>query len=143
MKPKFEFLTPPYFCDIGIFDKVAVNLTILNKNLKTDTEVSHLFLVIFLKIWKKSFSVPFLHFYQNYWFYPIFCAKLPTRTKISIAPLFFVHMASQHLISKLNTRAIKWKNRLHWIWELRNSVKQNGLFLGVFLWFSLFSEYFP
>ena len=26
MKPKFEFLTTPYFCDIGIFDKVAVTL---------------------------------------------------------------------------------------------------------------------
>ena len=31
MKPKFEFLTPPYFCDIGIFDKVAVTLRIFKQ----------------------------------------------------------------------------------------------------------------
>ena len=27
MKPKYDYLTPPYFCDIGIFAKVAVTLT--------------------------------------------------------------------------------------------------------------------
>ena len=37
MKQKFEFWTPPYFCDIGIFDKVAV--TLKNKNLKSEPEV--------------------------------------------------------------------------------------------------------
>ena len=29
MKPKFDYLTPPYFCDIGIFHKMAVTLTII------------------------------------------------------------------------------------------------------------------
>ena len=31
MKPKFDSLTPPYFCDIGIFDKVAVTLRIFKQ----------------------------------------------------------------------------------------------------------------
>ena len=31
MKPKFNCLTPPYFCDIGIFDKVAVTLRIFKQ----------------------------------------------------------------------------------------------------------------
>ena len=30
MKPKFEFLTPPYFCDIGIFDKVVATVPFLH-----------------------------------------------------------------------------------------------------------------
>ena len=43
--PKFDYLTPPYFCDIDIFEKVTVTLTIfLNKNLKSNKEVLHLFL---------------------------------------------------------------------------------------------------
>ena len=31
MKPKFDYLTPPYFCDIGNFDKVAVTLRIFKR----------------------------------------------------------------------------------------------------------------
>ena len=62
----------------------------------------------FWKFGKKSFSVPFLHFSQNYWFVPIFCTKLPPRTKISIAPLFFVlhgfqasHFEAQYQSNKM------------------------------------------
>ena len=34
MKLKFEFWTPPYFCDIGIFDKVSVTLTIFKQKVE-------------------------------------------------------------------------------------------------------------
>ena len=34
MQQKFEFWTPPYFCDIGIFDKVAVTLTIFKQKIE-------------------------------------------------------------------------------------------------------------
>ena len=39
MRPKFDCWTPPYFCDFGIFDKVAVTFRTFKKNLKSDTEV--------------------------------------------------------------------------------------------------------
>ena len=98
MKPKFEFLMPPYFCDIGILTQWLLLSQFLNKNLKSKPEVWHLFsaaldvlfMVIFLKIWKKIIFCSVFALYKNYWFYPIFCVKLPPRTKISIVPLFFV-----------------------------------------------------
>ena len=79
------FITTLFLCT-GIFDKVAVTLRffkqIIEKWTKSLTSV-------FRTSWK-PLSVQFLHLYQNYWIYPIFCAKLPPHTKISIALLFFV-----------------------------------------------------
>ena len=82
---KIWILTPPYFCDIGIFDKVAVTLTIFKQKIEKWYRsltlvlgpLGGLFLVIFLKIWKKNIFCSVLHFSQNYWFYPIFCVKQP------------------------------------------------------------------
>ena len=65
MKPKF--LTAPYFCDIGIFDKVAVTLKIFKQKFEKWTRSltpvfcyswCPLYCDIFENLGGKSFSVP-------------------------------------------------------------------------------------
>jgi len=40
----------------------------------------------FYKIKKKTFSAPFWHFSQSYWFYLYFCVKQPYRIKTNVTP---------------------------------------------------------
>ena len=61
MKPKFDYLTPAYFCDIDILDKVTVTLTIFKQNIekwqKFDTYFQDLLVAslwwYFWKFWEK------------------------------------------------------------------------------------------
>ena len=156
MKPKFDCWTPPYFCDIGIFDKVAVTLTVFKHKYKSEKEILHpfsgpldgLFMMIFLKIWKKTFSVHFYTYLKIIDLTLFFVFSNP-HTKISIALLFLVLHDFHHLILKLSNRASqqilyskrKMVVRSHQIWQMRNHVKQHGLFLGVFVDFLIFGAF--
>ncbi len=119
IKPCLKNLTLPYFCDMCYFRKVGLlQIYFLNTFLKKIIELVPFLsrfwpkdlVSIFLNFQKKTFSAPFWHFSENYWFYLYFRIKQPCRTKINVTPsilslqtLEMAHFDPQYQTVKMRT----------------------------------------